>query len=133
MSMPQYADEPANPHHERFREHLRRGLYADYVDGMGLIVDHAWRRAVGAQSIVGTCRRHVGAGCCDGYLRALQPYDLGKHRWYEAECMKCGHAMVAPHGKVLLHSSRASEQPDAMAGRREQWKSLADMAKAAAA
>lgn len=113
---------------QRYDEHLRRGIYSDYVDGSGLIIDHAWRRAVGAGTIVGTCRQPSGAGCCDGYLRALQPYDIGKHRWYEAECMKCGASVVAPHGKVLLNSGRASEQPDGMSYRREQWRKIADMA-----
>lgn len=118
---------------DRRDEHLIRGLYSDYVDGMGLIIDETWRRAVGAKQIVGTCRRKHGAGCCDGYMRALQPYDLGKHRWYEAECMKCTQSVVAPRGKVLMRSGLVSEQSDAMPARREGWKRLADMAKGVAA
>lgn len=118
---------------DRADEHLSRGLYSDFVDGMGLILDEAWRRAVGAHAIVGTCRQKHGAGCCDGYLRPLQPYDLGKHRWYEAECMKCGSSVVAPRGKVLMRSGLNSEQPDAMARRREGWKAMADAARGVAA
>lgn len=111
--------------------HLTARMRDFVIDDFGLIDDEAWRRAVGSGITVGTCRAKVGTTICGGHLVALRPYDVGKLRWYETECLDCQHASVAPGGRVLLKSGRASEQPPSMAARREKWAQLSKLGEGA--
>jgi hypothetical protein len=85
---------------------LDHGLWARYHDH-GEILHGAWMRACAEGSFVGTCRH------CGDYLIPLRPHQVnGKRTDYEAHChaSTCGAIMLAPCGRVLAYSSRASER-----------------------
>lgn len=100
-------------------EHLRRGLSHRVVDTTGIIRHSEWCRSAGASEIVGQCRQ------CDGHMVAEPPEQVGRITFYEARCLNDErHRVAAPGGRTLLRSSRASEQPDEMANRRQLWADL---------
>lgn len=105
-----------------YRAHLHRGIAADLLDRTGTIDDYTWCTRAAAQIAVGTCRQPRGAHTCQGTLRALPPYTIGRTRWYDAGCTTCGARVTSPGGRTLHRSGRHSEQDQAvMHRRREAW------------
>lgn len=96
------------------------GLHHYVVDSTGIVLERAWLDACAAGLSVGGCvvRR------CGGHLEPRRPTDIGRTRWYEAACATCGHEVAAPHGKVLLGSSLAEDQPPGMQARRDTWRRM---------
>ena len=93
--------------------HLSTGISRRMVDSVGIIIGPAWRRAADERELVGSCRQPRSKGTtCEGYLRALEPYTVDEHVWYEAVCLSCHMVVVAPKGATLPRSSRRSQMPE---------------------
>lgn len=108
------------------RDPLKAGIHPRRADGIRLYV-HDWHRANDRREIVGTCRVRL----CGGLMQAVDTQeDGGGITWYGAECLNCGHEVVAPNGRVLARSSRHHEMPDGWWGRRnETFKAEAEIRK----
>lgn len=74
-------------------------VYDDYIQ------HGRWLRARAEGSWVGECRT------CGGYLAPEEPWEHNHRTDYEAACIKCGHVVMAPNGRVLRESGRHSQMP----------------------
>lgn len=100
--------EKRKPYQRKGHDPLAAGLYGRVVLG-GEINPVMWAQADDSAQIVGTCRDND----CDGYLVVDPPKEYGPTplTWFEARCLKCGHQVAAPGGRLLRRSSRWTERP----------------------
>lgn len=87
---------------------LAAGLWQRVVLG-GAVNPAGWAQAEESAEVIGTCRR----ADCGGYLVVDSPLPYGPTAlaWYCARCLKCGHEVASPGGRLLRRSGRWSERP----------------------
>lgn len=90
---------------------LHMGIYLRFLNRDGdskTINTRLWNLSVQTGESVGDCRK------CGHPMQAQPTQVVGHIHWYTARCAnfeQCGVEVAAPNAKVLVNSSRRSEQP----------------------